>query len=107
MNKPHRMQPGCGVPVLAAAAARARHPRAARGRRRRGGCGWQGAVRNKHAARSAAAGISGLGCPALSRAQAATSRLVRFLCMVPTRAGLSEGRRCAVAEGGAEGSTRA
>jgi hypothetical protein len=77
MNKPHWMQPGCGVPVLAAAAPRARNPRAARGRRRRGGCGWQGAVRNKHAARSAAAGISGIGSPAVSLSQATTSRLAR------------------------------
>ena len=52
-------------------------------------------------------GINCLDCPALSRAQAASSQLVHFHCMVPIRAGLSEGHRGAVADGGAEGSTRA
>ena len=78
MNKPHWMYPGCGVPVLAAAAARGTSPASPRGARLQapGGCERQGAVRNTHAARSAAAGISGLGCQALSRAQATASRLV-------------------------------
>jgi hypothetical protein len=62
MNKPHWMQPGCGVPVLAAAAARCTGLASPRGARLHapGDCGRQGAVRNMRAARSAAAGLVAL-----------------------------------------------